>query len=645
VFLILNQEEIKRIDRITEAVYYLLKGQVPNTIICNNDNDDEIRQLSEMVNQLIGQFDGIQSSIVPLASGKLDVSIPKDNFLASPFKQLHSSLSHLTWQTQQIAMGDFDQQVDFMGDFSTAFNTMTNALKESQDQLLLEVEKFKHLAELKNNYLNVMVHDIRTPIGAVMGFSDILLENDLPEHSQEYIQTIKRNCEYLLNLINNILDMAKLEKHKMELESVPFSLETLGTDIGQLIKPKLSSNTRYIFECAPDIPQSFYGDPNRLKQILINLLGNAAKFTQEGSITFKITNISQKESHYKIRFSIKDTGIGIAEENISKLFKPFSQENSSISSKYGGTGLGLSISKEIVELMGGNIHIKSKLGEGTEFYFDIGLKECFIKDYQDISSHKKCHILVVDDNPNVLEIISHQLRKKKVSFSVCSNSTNVMSTLLDHLKQNKPFTLALLDIDMPDLNGIELAEKIKSNPYLKKMRLVAFSNNTTELTHGINPGLFSMIAPKPLSETILHQIIDEGNYSFEDDQTSCSLSNKKILVVDDNSVNRLIVKKLLQNQKMIVDEAENGLVSIQKISEDTYDYVLMDHLMPVMDGIQSIEEIRKNPENDKLYILAYTANDDPVDIELFLTKGANGIVKKPVDNDNMIGELCSAQKG
>ncbi|KPA12678.1 diguanylate cyclase (GGDEF) domain-containing protein, partial [Candidatus Magnetomorum sp. HK-1] len=199
----MNKEEINRIDSITEAVYYLLKGQIPQKIKCDNDNNDEIKQLSEMINQLIGQFDGIKKSIVPLASGNLDITIPKENFLASPFKQLHSSLSHLTWQTQQIARGDFDQKVDFMGDFSQAFNTMTNALKESQEQLTLEVENFKNLAELKNNYLNIMAHDIRTPIGAVMGFADILLETELADQAKGYVQTIKRNCVYLLNLINN----------------------------------------------------------------------------------------------------------------------------------------------------------------------------------------------------------------------------------------------------------------------------------------------------------------------------------------------------------------------------------------------------------------------------------------------------------
>jgi signal transduction histidine kinase/CheY-like chemotaxis protein len=633
----MNQNETNRIDRITESVYYLLKGQIPKMIDCENDTNDEIKQLSQMMNDLIGQFGEIKQSIVPLAKGNLDVRIPKNNFLASPFKQLHSSLSHLTWQTQQIANGDYNQRVDFMGDFSKAFNTMTNALKESQDQLLLEIEKFKQLAELKNNYLNVMAHDIRTPIGAVLGFSDILLENEHPDQTREYLETIRRNCTYLLNLINNILDMAKLEKQKMALESVSFSLKTLGTDIGQLLASKLSKNTTYIFEWDPDLPENIMGDPNRLRQVIINLLGNAAKFTETGTISFIIKKMAVNDHTYTIRFSVKDTGVGIAEVNISKLFQPFSQENSGIASKYGGTGLGLAISKEIIELMGGIIHVESTLGQGTVFYFDIRLKES----EEQIEKHtlfNHAHILVVDDNSHELEIISHKLQKMQIRFSVCNDSTQAISILKKNVQQNTPFTLALLDIDMPGLNGFDLAKEIRKHTILKYTRLVAYTNHTLSLTQNDSPNLFSMVISKPVSDQTLQRIINEANFAFEGEKDFCSLINKRILIVDDNAVNRFIVKKLLEKQDMIIDEAENGRISVQKVNETPYDYVLMDQFMPEMDGIQSIEEIRKNPDLNNLRILAYTANSD--DVDLFLQKGANGIVSKPVDNESLIHELC-----
>ena len=634
----MNQIEKNRVDRITESVYYLLKGQVPQKIACENDTSDEIKQLSQMMNDLIGQFGEIKQSIVPLSKGNLDAQIPKNNFLASPFKHLHSSLSHLTWQTQQIARGDFNQRVDFMGDFSQAFNTMTNALKESQDQLIVEIEKFKNLAELKNNYLNIMAHDIRTPIGAVLGFSDILLENDHTDQTREYIETIKRNCMYLLNLINNILDMAKLEKKKMDLESVSFSLKTMGSDIGKLMAPKLSKDTQYIFEWDPDLPENMIGDPNRLRQVLINLLGNAAKFTESGSISLSLKKRSVDDTSYTIRFIIKDTGVGIAKDNLPKLFQAFSQENSGIASKYGGTGLGLAISKEIVELMGGTIHVESILGEGTTFYFDVQLKESVVKNIEEQIMYNHAHILVVDDNPSILEILSHRLEKMQVSFSLCNDSTQAMNILNQNIKNNTPFTLALLDIDMPGLNGFELAEQIRQHPILKNMRLVAYTNHTQALAQNDNPNLFSMLVSKPVSEQTMQRLIEEANYSFTEEKDFCSLINKKILIVDDNAVNRFIVRKLLEKQDMIIDEAENGRISIQKVNENQYDYVLMDHLMPEMDGIKSIEEIRKNPDLNKMRILAYTANSE--DVELFLQKGANGIVNKPVDNESLISELC-----
>lgn len=634
----MNPSEINRMDRITESVYYLLKGQVPDKIDCENDTNDEIKQLSQMMNDLIGQFGEIKQSIVPLAKGNLDVRMPKDNFLASPFKQLQSGLNHLTWQTQQIAKGDFNQRVDFMGDFSQAFNTMTNALKESQDQLIYEIEKFKQLAELKNNYLNIMAHDIRTPIGAILGFSDILLENKHSDQTREYIETIKRNCMYLLNLINNILDMAKLEKQKMELETVSFSLKTLGTDIGKLIASKLSENTQYVFAWDSALPEVLMGDPNRLRQVLINLLGNAAKFTETGAISFIVKKRMVEDHTYTIRFCVKDSGVGIANENLSKLFQPFSQENSGIASKYGGTGLGLAISKEIVELMGGTIHVKSTLGQGTEFYFDIQLTESDAPHENQTMSQQQAHILVVDDNPNVLKIISHQLEKRNISFSVCNDSTKAMRILNINIQNNTPFTLVILDIDMPKLNGFELAEVIRHNPQLKNIRLVACTNHTRALTQNKNPNLFSMIVSKPLSDQSIQKIIDEANFSIIEEKDYCSLIDKKILIVDDNAVNRFIVKKLLEKQEMVIDEAENGRISVQKVNENQYDFVLMDHLMPEMDGIQSIEEIRKNPAHNHLRILAYTANSE--DVDLFLEKGANGIVNKPVDNEHLINALC-----
>jgi len=640
----LNKEEKNRVDRITESVYYLLKGQIPNYISCDDDPHDEIKQLSEMVNKLIKQFQEIQQTLKPLSSGNLDIEIPKDNILASPFKQLHASLSHLTWQTRQIAMGDYNQKVDFMGDFSQAFNTMTNSLKESQEHLNFEIEKFKQLAELKNNYLNIMAHDIRTPIGAIIGFSDILLESDLPEHAIHYVDTIKRNSDYLLNLINNILDLAKLEKKKMELEWIPFSLETIGSDIGKLIGPKLSPQTQFVFTYDQTIPKNVLGDPNKLRQVLINLVGNSAKFTQEGSITLDIKNNGKKDNdkdQLSLHISIKDTGIGIAEENLAHLFLPFAQENKSIASKYGGTGLGLSISKEIVELMGGHLHVKSKQGQGTEFYFDILVKYHHEQTQKVTSQSKHCHILVVDNDPEILEIVAHHLEKKKVFFSVCDDSTKVCEILNQNINNQTPYTLAMLDIEMPKLSGIELAKKIKSNPLLKLIRLVAFTSHTEELTQTIDPSLFSFVAKKPITDAILEKIIKEANYSFENEKDFCSLLNKKILIVDDNAINRFVVKRLLEKQHMIVDEAENGKISIQKVDQNKYDFVLMDHLMPEMDGIESIETIRKNPLHHHLNIIAYTANDDPQNIEEFLKTGANSVVKKPVNSEDLIQKLCS----
>ncbi|RUM47158.1 MAG: hypothetical protein DSY80_01160, partial [Desulfocapsa sp.] len=621
----MNQQEKDRIDRITEAVYYLLKGQIPDKILCSNAPDDEIRQLTGMINQLLEQFADIKKILVPLSRGELDADIPAGNLLASPFKQLQSSLRHLTWQTQQIARGDFKQHVDFMGDFSRAFNTMTSTLKESQEQLNHELEQFKQLAELKNNYLNIMAHDIRTPIGAIIGFADILLEQELTEQNSEYVETIKRSGSYLLNLINNILDMAKLEKQKMELESLPFSIQAMGADIGRLIKPQLAGDTTYIFSCDPDLPEMITGDPNRLRQVLINLLGNAAKFTQSGHIEFAVNKMPRQEHQDAIHFSVKDTGIGISPENIEKLFAPFSQADSSISSKYGGTGLGLSISKEIIELMGGTIQVQSVLGEGTEFSFDLPLHQAQkTAKSAHSTSFNKCHIFIVDDDQSTCDIISHKFNQMQVRCSSCTDSLEAYDIIIRKFTEQDPFSLVLLDIDMPKLNGVELAEKIKAYPGLAQLKIAAISLYTELLTKNISPGLFSLIASKPVSDEMVIKFAEEANYSFNRVDDKHLLAGRHILVVDDNAVNRFIVRKMLEKLDMQVEEAENGRQGIKKLCAHTFHFVLLDHLMPVMNGIEALEEIRSNPSFADLKIFIYSANDNREDIDIFFAKGAAG---------------------
>ncbi len=643
----MDHQETKRIDRITRAVHYLLKGKTPEPIVCENDPDDEIRQLAAKINELNRDFKEIKEFIVPLAQGNLDIGLPaRRNILASPFKQLHAALSHLTWQTQQIARGDFNQRVDFMGEFSQSFNSMTESLKEARSQLLSEIEKFRQLAEIKEHYLNVMAHDIRTPVGAVLGFADILLEKNLGDEERRHVRVIRRNCETLLALINNILDMAKLEKRKMEIVSAPVSIRTLSEDVGAMIQSGLNRNVRFILDADEQIPAELTGDPFRLQQVLINLVGNAAKFTKQGSITLKIKMKEQNTERMILNFSVRDTGIGIARDHLAKIFTPFSQADGSIASRFGGTGLGLAISSELVSLMGGKLEVKSRPHAGTTFYFSLPFR---IPDKTEAEPRKdekllrgRCRILVVDDNPHALKIIANVLEKRKVRFTLCQDSTLAYNLIAESYRDKDPFTLAWLDIDMPEINGIELAAKIRENRQFDRLRLIACSSYIEKFSDSDSPSHFSFVATKPVSSRALQRILDEAvsGWPMRSDSNTCDLSGIRLLVVDDNPLNRFIVVNILEKLNMEITEAENGLDGVNKISEKVFDAVLMDKMMPVMNGIEAIRRIREIYDRNALPILMFTAGDDDNDEADFLSAGANGAVSKPIEYENIIAGLC-----
>ena len=636
----MNNQEKERIDKITETVYYLLKGKAPEPINLDNAPDDEISQLSGMVNKLTQQFKETKETIVPLSLGNLDITIPRQNFLASPFKQLQSSLHHLSWQTKQIASGDYSQRVDFMGDFSEAFNTMVSALDENRAQLLSDVDKFKDMAEQQKQYLNIMAHDIRTPIGAIIGFANILLERDIDQKTREILQTIKRNCDSLLALINNLLDMAKLEKQKMELARVPFFIKTLAQDVEAMIQGTLKANVEFILDFNQNIPSKIKGDPHRLRQILINLIGNAAKFTTKGRISLIIDIMEETEESLNIKFSVADTGIGIPKDKLPGIFTPFKQVDSSIASRFGGTGLGLAISHELVSLMGGKLEVESEEGKGTTFYFSVDFGRATKDEFEEYgkSYYKNIRILVVDDNQDDLQIMEHILTKEGVRFSLINSGPKAYPAIIKAMVEKDPYSLVCIDIDMPELNGFELAELLRDDPKLDNTRIITCTSFIDQVSEYDKPNYFSFVAVKPLSTEALERILDEANTGFAKKEKECILKDLKLLLVDDNSTNRMIVKHVFKHKGIVVTDVENGQLGIEAVENEDYDLVLMDQMMPVLDGIKATMKIRET--NKDIPILAFTADDDEETKEEFFNAGVNGIVMKPLNIDNAIDEIC-----
>lgn len=643
----MNAEEKARIDRITAAVHRLLKGDIPDPIPGSDaEAADEIQQLSAKVNQLIQNYGEIRDALIPLSQGELDITIPKGNFLASPFKQLQASLKHLTWQTRQIAHGDFSQRVDFMGDFSAAFNAMVKALEEAQSQLLSRAEHFKNLAEIKDRYLSIMAHDIRTPLGAILGFADILLEGKLGAAERQQVEVIRRNCESLLELINNLLDMARLEKGKLEIDAHAFSLQTLTGDIQEMIRPKLGQETRFSLAIDPDIPEPVTGDSHRLYQVLVNLVGNAAKFTEKGEVKLTITPEAPGESHWRLRFEVADTGIGIPLERQADIFTPFSQAEAGTASRYGGSGLGLSIARELVALMGGELELESRPGQGTRFYFSLDLgvpaETAAPAEQETAPPLCRCHILVVDDNPYALKIIERLLNRHNVRFSLCRESQNAYDILVAAYENGDPYTLGWIDIDMPEVDGFQLAARIRGDERLKPLRLVACTSHVDKLNHHQMPHYFSFVATKPISPQALRRILEEASTTYPPVvNPACHLSGRSLLVVDDNPLNRFIVKSMAQKLNIRVEEAENGQEGLDMLGQQRFDLVLMDRMMPGISGLEAIASIRQRyPE---LPVLAFTASGQ-ADGDAMIRAGANGRLSKPLIQEHLVETLCQVLK-
>ncbi len=450
----LNVKE-EDIDKITEAFYLILKGKKPTPIELPEDYpDNEIKQAVSYINKFINEYNGVTDLVYNLSSGDLNFEPPKGKLLIlQSLKHLQASLKHLTWTTQQIAKGDFNHEVDFMGDFSAAFNSMTQQLKDSfaerkktneilqkrvnelDDARLAMLNMMKDLDEArseaedatkaKSEFLANMSHEIRTPMNAIMGMAHLAMKTDLTAKQYDYLKKVDISAKSLLGIINDILDFSKIEAGKMDMESVDFQLEDTLDNISTLVGIKTQEKgLELLFKTDPSVPRALVGDPLRLGQILINLSNNAVKFTDTGEIVVVTELVKKDDAQVTLKFSVRDTGIGMTAEQAAKLFQPFAQADSSTTRKYGGTGLGLTISKRLAEMMGGEIWVESQAGQGSTFSFtaNFGLgKEKAKKRFKPASELRGMKVLVVDDNATSRSILQEMLESFTFEVSLAAS--------------------------------------------------------------------------------------------------------------------------------------------------------------------------------------------------------------------------------
>ena len=660
-------EELERTTRALSASEAFLKSLVDNLPVNIHRKDTEGRFI--FANKHFCEYKGKEPNEI-LGKTNFEIDPPE---LAQEYREIDELLmkTRQPFEAEEARIDSDGQRrwvhiikMPVLDHAGTVIGTQgmfwdVTASKQTEENLKTAKEAAEAAARTKSEFLANMSHEIRTPMNGVIGMAGLLLEGELNPQQREFAETIRTSAETLLAIINDILDLSKIEAGKLTFEVLDFDLvKALEGTLDMLAQRAQDKGLELAGTVASEVPTRLRGDPGRLRQILVNLVGNAIKFTEQGEVVVRVCKESETETHALVRFYVQDTGIGISPEAQEKLFRAFSQADSSTTRKYGGTGLGLAIAKQLVTMMRGQMGMYSDSGKGSTFWFTAELE----KQAPDAESPGSCRhalyqlrVLVVDDNGTNCQILRHQLTVWNMLPSSAASGQEALRMLRTAAVEALPYDLALLDVQMPEMDGFTLARSIKADPAIASTRLVVLTSigqalSAQELRNtGIVAYLVKPVKQSHLFDCLMNAIGQTAAETFFVHRAaslpvSTSLEptphreRPRILLAEDNIINQKVALGQLQKLGYAADAVANGLEVLAALQRLSYDIILMDCHMPQLDGYEATQAIRKQEESldqsrfpkSPVHIIAITANAMQGDAEKCFAVGMNDYLSKPM---------------